>query len=303
MSQTRICNFGDLLTQEKLATAFAKLLPSLVYEGFDLSVSTASSVAVSSGTLLLPDGVLVLESTPFSIPLTFSGGAEDFTLVCTHVDAALFGGVGATYSAVSGFFSTYADSTVLGWVRYPGGGIPIDTTMFITAPKGSYDVYNATTTELDPTLFLSPFQAVRAVSDVLYISSEATYSAAPVPHVREEITVAAAPPVAQTATCYFPIVAKSYPPIAVRFRHNTPTTLGTDITVNLYDTTGALVNSTTTLGTGAWETVTINVDPATFTFTEGETFSLQMVVESDGDLLVPLTILIEWIEVQVNSTP
>lgn len=303
MSQTRICNFGDLLTSEKLATTFATLLPALVYDGFDLSVATSSSVAISSGALLLPDGIIVIESTPFSIPLTFAGGVEDFTLICTHVDSAIFGGVGATYSAVSGYFSTYADSTIIGWVRYPGGGVPIDTTMFIAAPKGSYDVYNATLAELEPTLFLSPLQAVRAVSDPSYTSSVATYSAAPIPQVREEITVLTSPPASQIATLYFSVLAKSYPPTAIRFRHNTPSLLGTDVTVSLYDTAGVLVNTTITAGTGAWDTVTITIDPTTFTFTEGETFSLQVVVESAGDPLLPTTILLEWVEVQVNSMP
>ena len=299
MAQTRIFNYGDTVTQAKVATAFAALLPALVYDGYTLSVATASSVGVASGILLLPNGILVQESTSFSIPLTFAGGAEDFTLVCTHVNTDIIGGVGATYSAVSGFLTTYADSTILGWVHYPGGGIPLTLDMIVPAPRGSFDDFTATAVDFAPLRFMSPLACVKASSDPVWISSTATYSAVPVPHIREEIAVIAGAPIAETVTLYFSVLAKSIPPLAVVLRHNTPITVGTDITVSVYDTAGVLVTSTAVTGSGSWGTSTVTLDPTGFTFTEGETFSVQLLVEgSGGD-----TILIEWVEVQFNPTP
>jgi len=299
MAQTRIFNYGDTLTQAKMKTAMETLLPALVYEGYELSVATVSSVGAAPGSLLLPNGIIVQESSAVNIPLTFAGGAEDFTLVCTHVDEQLFGGAGATYSAVSGFLQTYADSTILGWVHYPGGGVPVTDDMIVPAPRGSFDAFGATAVDFSPVKFMSPLQAVKVLSNATWISSEATYSALPVPHTREEINVIAGTPVQQTATFYFSLLSKANPPVAVVFRHNTPTTLGTDITVSVYDTAGTLVGTTVVVGTGAWEVTTVTLDTAGFTFTEGETFSAQLVVEGDG----ADTILLEWVEVQFNPTP
>lgn len=301
MAQTRIFNFGDTATQAKIKTAFQKLLPSLVYEGCDLSISGVTTVTIASGSLLLPDGVLVSEDSAVTISVPITGAAEDFTIVCTHVDEAIIGGAGATYSAVSGFLSSYTNSTILGWIHYPGGGIPLASSMLVQAPKGPFDAFSPITTNQAPILFSSPLQSVKVLSDPIWISSTSAYSAIPTPDIREEIAIIAGAPVSETATHYFQIRSKANPPVAIKIRHNTPTTLGTDITIDVYDTTGSLVTSTAIVGTGVWETSTVTLDTTSFTFTEGETFSVQMTITGaagGGD-----TILIKWVEFTFNPTP
>jgi hypothetical protein len=301
MAQRRIYDYGATLTQERVKSANSKLWPPLVYDGYDLTVGAPDTVAVAAGSLMLPNGVMVQENTAFSITLTFAGGAEDFTLVCTHQDEKILGGVGATYSAVSGFLTSYADSTILGRVRYPGAGA-LDASMIIQAPKGSFDAFGVTSQDLAPVRFLSPLQVVRAVSDPFWVSTQAAYSAVPVPHTREEIVFVGGPPAIETGTLYFSLLAKSTPPVQIRLRHTTPTTLGTSFQVDLYDTAGALVSSTVLTGAAGWQTTTIDLAPAGFTFTPGESFNLQLIA-SVPIAAVAETFLVEWVEVLFDPTP
>lgn len=143
MAQRRIFNFGDTLTQDKVKTANSKLFPSIVYDGFDISVSGVDSVSLSPGTLMLPDGVVLQETLAITVSLLglLGASATDFTIVALHVDQQQLGGVAATYNVISGFLSTYDNATVIGWIRYPGGSIALTEDMIIQAAKGPFDVY------------------------------------------------------------------------------------------------------------------------------------------------------------------
>jgi len=301
MAQTRIFNYGDTATQAKFKQALSTLFPALVYEGCDLTVGGTSTVTMAAGSILTPGGVLVTEDASVNISLTLTAAAEDFTLVCTHADEQLLGGAGATYSAVSGFLSTYTNSTVLGWVRYPGGAIPLASSMIIPAPRGSFDVFGAIAVDYSPASFPAPFQAVISLSDPTWITSVGTYNTIPVEHIRQSITIGAGSPIFQTAFHYFQVKAKAIPPVSVTFRNNIPATLGTNIEVLVFDTAGNFVGNSVVTGTGVWQTSTYTLDTTGFTFTEGETFSVQLKVTGaagGGD-----TVHIEWMDVNFNPTP
>jgi hypothetical protein len=61
----------------------------------------------------------------------------DWTIVYEHINQNIQGGVPAIMLSLEGLFGfdDLANTTVLGWVRYPGGGVPLDVTMFVEAPK------------------------------------------------------------------------------------------------------------------------------------------------------------------------
>lgn len=155
MSQVRIYNYGDALTSVKLSTVQAKLFGPGVYEGYDVRVidaqtlefyNAADTSSTTVGYLLLPDGVLLSETTLVRLPIaTLPSNPTIFTVVAEHVNANIVGGTGAQYRVLTGYFQkgTVANSTVICWIAHPGLSAALAQFMIIQPPKQVVDNFAA----------------------------------------------------------------------------------------------------------------------------------------------------------------
>lgn len=109
MTQERVYNFGDLLTQGRARSLAARLFPPGLYSGFAPTLLGQTAVRLSPGTLLTPNGVMVTETTAVEVPVpppeegeALPVDAASYTLIADHTDIQTIGGSTASYSWVDG---------------------------------------------------------------------------------------------------------------------------------------------------------------------------------------------------------
>jgi hypothetical protein len=133
MAQQRIYNFGDTLTQGRTKTLASRLLAAGVYDGMEpVIISDVSAIfKLTAGSFLLPNGVLVVESTDVTeiqLPVLWPPAAPTtYVLTADHSDIQAIGGSSVSYTlrvAPVGPIPTQgwpsANSLTLLIVRHPG---------------------------------------------------------------------------------------------------------------------------------------------------------------------------------------
>lgn len=137
MAQTRFINFGDTVLASRLNEITQALVVPGVLEGAALSVGVGDTVVVGPNKVMLNDLLLVEDSSTSLAIANLPTIATDYTIVYEHTDQQVQGGVPAQMLIKEGLFGfeSLTDTVVLGWVRWPGGGGGLSTTMFIEAPK------------------------------------------------------------------------------------------------------------------------------------------------------------------------
>ena len=133
MSQQRLLVYGQLIETDDLPTAVANLMAPGRLTGMNFSVSSVDSMYISGGSCLLPDGILVIENETKTLLVPTSSFAATYTIIYQLEDTTTLGGSAALLTLVSGYLrqENLTDATVLGWINYPGGAIPINASMFI----------------------------------------------------------------------------------------------------------------------------------------------------------------------------
>jgi len=133
MAQRRINIFGALIDTADLPEMVSHLMAPSRLLGNEFSVAAPDLMQISAGSCLLPDGVLVIESEVKYLVIPNSSLASDYTIIYQLEDTKTLGGSPAILRLISGTKrqSNFTDSTVLGWVRYPGGSVPLSGSMFI----------------------------------------------------------------------------------------------------------------------------------------------------------------------------
>jgi hypothetical protein len=133
MSQRRLNIFGDLIDTADLPEMIANLMSPGRLIGNDFVVAASDLVQISPGSCLLPDGVLVIEDEIKSLVVPSSSLATDYTVIYQLEDTRTLGGSPAILRLLSGIKRQvdFTDGTILGWIRYPGGSIPLSSAFFI----------------------------------------------------------------------------------------------------------------------------------------------------------------------------
>lgn len=133
MSQRRINIFGDLIDTADLPEMIANIMAPGRLAGNDFIVAASDLLQISPGSCLLPDGVLVIENEIKSLVISSSSLATDYTVVYQLEDTQTLGGSPAILRLLSGTKrqEDMTDGTILGWVRYPGGSIPLSASFFV----------------------------------------------------------------------------------------------------------------------------------------------------------------------------
>lgn len=141
MSQERIWDFGVPFSAARARKITLALHNPGCYSGYDISVVGPDTIELSSGGFLMtPDGVVITETSPIRLrqfPLPVA--PTDFTITCRHTDNGEIGGTLAIYRIELGLFASgsLSDGVVLGWINYPGAGVPFNESHITKAPCGT----------------------------------------------------------------------------------------------------------------------------------------------------------------------
>jgi hypothetical protein len=132
VAQQRINIYGSLIDTADLPTMVSSLFQPGRYLGCNFEVGGVNRLRVSPGSALLPDGVLIIEDESKELLIGNSSFAADYTIIYQLDDSRILGGSPATLRATAGITrqSAFTDAVVLGWVRYPGGAIPLSEAHF-----------------------------------------------------------------------------------------------------------------------------------------------------------------------------
>lgn len=152
MSQRRFVNFGTDADASKIKAISATLsAPQLLRATEPFLQAVAPDQLVCQPHSVIFDSGIILDETEqqvFTIPTTFA--AADFTLAYEHVDEDVIGGTAAILELRSGLLSTVADGVILGWVRYAGGSVPLDSSMVFPNRIGQMRPANLTVEQYGP---------------------------------------------------------------------------------------------------------------------------------------------------------
>jgi len=144
MAQTRLFNFGDPVTAERIGYMIDAEYIAQVVEGFDMTATDVDEVTISPGKAVVvgvPSGLLhdtarfIIEDAIDVLHISNTSAAKNFTIMYVHEDSQLSGGIAAILTAVDGLYTSYQDAVILGWIVYPGGGVPLEDDMLYMAPK------------------------------------------------------------------------------------------------------------------------------------------------------------------------
>lgn len=153
MAQERIWNYGALLTQARMKALARALSQPGICAGFAPTVVGPSNIALSPGSLLMPSGLLVTESTTVYIDdVPTPSSAADYTLVARSTDPQSIGGATATYVWVSGIQPTVSgDDLAVLWLRHPGS-TTLSLSLFASPPTVNPSAIFASTRDVFGTL-------------------------------------------------------------------------------------------------------------------------------------------------------
>jgi hypothetical protein len=150
VTQKRYINYGATADASGIKGIIRNLVEPGILNGFDMLAVAPDQVQISSGGLVFDSGILLEETEVKYLTVPITAASLNYTIVYTHDDEDIVGGAAATLSLVTGLFSTYTDSVILGWVKYPGGSVDVASNQIYPAPKqniqaestpGDKDVY------------------------------------------------------------------------------------------------------------------------------------------------------------------
>lgn len=133
MSQRRLNIFGALIETADMPDLASNFMAPSRLVGNNFLVAAADLLQITAGSCLLPDGVLVIETEVKNISIPNSSLATDYTVLYQLEDTGTIGGSPAVLRLVDGIKrqENLTDGTIIGWVRYPGGNIPLASSFFI----------------------------------------------------------------------------------------------------------------------------------------------------------------------------
>lgn len=155
MVQTRTVDYGAAIHSSDMPFDISSIMSAGRLVGMTLSASAADQIAITPGTVLMPDGVLVHEDEVKYLQVANTAFAVNYSIVYTLQSTDVIGGSPADLNLVAGIVKqeSLTDATVIGWVLYPGGAVALDESFLIEADTIRVEPRSA---KLDA-LYLPPF--------------------------------------------------------------------------------------------------------------------------------------------------
>ncbi len=293
MPQRRFSNFGETATAASENLRHNKVLPKGVYEGFDLSVELlTTNLSIGIGAGVQHNGVIWIEDTVgVTVVFTAPASAENFTVVATHDNRSIFGGVSIDYELQGGILSSdsITNGVVLGWIRHPGGAVPLDPSHIQVAPKQKASLYSELLVQTAPIELVPPY--VRGFEDLAGAGVDITFTdrifdvSTFTMHQQIERSPAGAPGIqtlVQHIQFYTP--PEGHRPFGFDFWLNFVAAPTREVRVEVYDTNQSpvtIVSGTPILSTAGWEQKSVEVSLASGTFDPLKPWTLRLTFQLD----------------------
>jgi hypothetical protein len=136
MTQKRIQDFGSPVVAKGLKNLSGSFSGAAVLRGNDFIVDAADRIRITPGRCITDQGVILLEDEPKFLTLTLTSTPADYTLYYDFEDTDISGGSAALLTLNTGLLTpSLVSGVILGYVRYPGGSIPLSPSHFIQSQK------------------------------------------------------------------------------------------------------------------------------------------------------------------------
>jgi hypothetical protein len=260
MTQRRLVNFGDPVTAERVQLINQALQKSFLLDGFGLTVTDTDKFETAAGSLILPNGVVLLEDHALEYTVTITPAAENYTLVYRHTDVDILGGATATVTLESGLITdALPDGTVVMWLVYPGGSVNITDDMLFPAPTpfSSLDLEDYILNQwLNNSQFFDvPYGFDRSTVDLSAAPTTASSTNWVAGQLLQDFVTATTNDI---ITLTFQGFIHGTQPRRVSFGI-TQSNTGADATINCYDSTDVLIATITQVGTGIALTLELEI--------------------------------------------
>jgi hypothetical protein len=154
--QRRFGDFGTPDTSEEDKSVRSALHRKGVYSDFNLSVDTLGNLLIQSGFALQPDGIVWTEDNDVTLTFSPPGSATNYTVVARHEDRQIQGGTAVLYTIDAGLLAEVTDGVIIGWIRHPGGGVPLDPSHLQIAPRRQSNAYTDRALQTQPVDLVAP---------------------------------------------------------------------------------------------------------------------------------------------------
>lgn len=135
MTQKRNIEFGVGVTAEGVQDIVGNLSEPGLLSGGAITVATATTITVAPLAAILTTGLLLVEDAPQTVTIANTSAAVDYTIFYTHSAVKTVGGEAARLNVSTGLFTaSQVGGTIVMWVQYPGGSIPLAANM-ISQPR------------------------------------------------------------------------------------------------------------------------------------------------------------------------
>lgn len=136
MVQRRIQDYGTLAEAIDIKTIIYGLARSSVLQGFRIGVAGVNKIRIFSGVAVTDKGVMIIEDEIQELSVPITAGAQDYTVMYDHIDEDISGGVPAEIKLANGILaSSDISGVILGYIKYPGGAVPLNTGFFLQEPE------------------------------------------------------------------------------------------------------------------------------------------------------------------------
>jgi len=259
-----------------------------VYRGMGLGIdATYGGLQIDAGYALQHDGVIWYESTAIVLPFEPPTAATVYTVVATHADRAIIGGVAVEYDILTGEFTNedVTNGVAIGWIYHPGAATPLALEHLVSAPKALPEDYAKSLAQSLPIELLPPLQQSVVTSSGLDITfAPSVFDAVNYviyQDVQNSPTAVGVESLVQQVQ-FFVQGSTAVRPYSFSFYHNFTTVVTTEITAEVYDTSQSpTVFSTggttaTVTGTGGWSESTVVLDRTDGTFDVAKPYTLRL---------------------------
>lgn len=136
MVQRRIQDYGTLAEALDIKTIIYGLARSTVLQGFRFGIAGMNKLTIFNGIAVTDRGVMIIEDELQDITVPITASAQDYTVMYDHIDEDISGGVPAEIKLANGILSPEDISgVILGYIKYPGGAVPLNTGFFLQEPE------------------------------------------------------------------------------------------------------------------------------------------------------------------------
>lgn len=135
MSQKRIQDFGSPVVAKSFKLLSGAITNPGILEGNEFVVDAADRLRINPGKCVTGEGIIIIEDEIKLLTIQNTSIPQDYTIYYSHEDADISGGIAAILTMDSGLLtSDLISGCILGYVRYPGGGNPLNQSHFIQPP-------------------------------------------------------------------------------------------------------------------------------------------------------------------------